>query len=96
MLLAIMLAQATLPPLTNEVCYPRDNTARVLKSASPLDLHPHWSGLTIIGLDTRIRMREHRVFSDVEYIRGDVSTPGHPGVDRGAWVLAREWSCEVE
>ena len=31
-------------------CVPKDNTARILKSANPLDYAPNWSGKNYLGL----------------------------------------------
>lgn len=46
-------------------CAPKDNTARVLKSANPLDNAPNWTGATYIGLawtfmPKRLRGYRHR------------------------------------
>ncbi len=76
-------------------CAPKDNTARVLKSAHPLDLAPNWTGTTNIGIGWTF-MPSRYVVTDIE---GGIFLEGHLITTRGAempddlFILYAEWDC---
>jgi hypothetical protein len=76
-------------------CAPKDNTARVLKSAHPLDLAPNWTGTTYIGTGWTF-MPSRYVATDIE---GGIFLEGHLITTRGAempddlFILYAEWDC---
>ncbi len=76
-------------------CAPKDNTARILKSAHPLDLASNWSGTNYIGTAWSFLPKRY-VVTDLQggiFLQGDlVSTRG--GVsDKNVFILFDEWTC---
>src|SRR5579871_5812440 len=77
-------------------CAPKDNTARILKSAHPLDYAPNWSGTTYLGTAWTFMPKRYVVDKD---IAGGIFLEGHLITTRGAempddlFVLYAEWDC---
>ena len=77
-------------------CAPKDNTARILKSAHPLDYAPNWSGTTHLGTAWTFMPKRYAVDKD---IAGGIFLEGHLITTRGAempddlFVLFAEWDC---
>ena len=77
-------------------CAPKDNTARILKSAHPLDYAPHWSGTTYLGTAWSFMPKRYVIDKDME---GGIFLEGHLITTRGAempddlFVLYAEWDC---
>lgn len=61
--------------IARERCIPRDNSARVLSSPTPNDVHPDWSGDTYLG--TSWSFDPHGSASDHtgQYLRGNLFSP---------------------
>jgi hypothetical protein len=77
-------------------CAPKDNTARILKSAHPLDYAPNWSGTTYLGTAWTFMPKRYAVDNGIE---GGTFLEGHLITTRGAempddlFVLFAEWNC---
>lgn len=76
-------------------CAPKDNTARVLKSANPLDNAPNWTGATYIGLAWTF-MPKRYVVTDIEggiYLEGNLITTRGALTPDDLFILYAEWDC---
>ena len=77
-------------------CAPKDNMARVLKSAHPLDYAPNWSGTTYIGTGWTFMPKRYVVDPS---LKGGVFLEGNLITTRGAlmpddlFVVYAEWDC---
>ena len=75
-------------------CTPVDNSARILRSPKPNDLHPDWKGEAYVGLSWSLRVTGSPVRSDTgSYLRGDLVSPRGGVVNKGVYAVAREWTC---
>lgn len=75
-------------------CTPVDNSARILRSPNPNDLHPDWKGEAYVGLSWSLRVTGSSVRSDTgSYLRGDLVSPRGGVINKGVYVVAREWEC---
>jgi hypothetical protein len=75
-------------------CHPKAQTARVLASPNPHDIHPDWLGESNVGMSTPlkpVRIVEGRVGT---YINGDLYTTRGNLSLIGVFVLADEWECQ--
>jgi len=70
-------------------CVPKSNTARVLKSPNPNDLHPQWRGQSYIGTSWTF-VREAVVGS---YFRGKLISPRGGVQPYRIFILPDEWDC---
>jgi hypothetical protein len=77
-------------------CAPKDNTARILKSAHPLDYAPSWSGTNYMGTGWTFMPKRYAINPDIQ---GGIFLEGHLITTRGAempddlFVLFSEWDC---
>jgi hypothetical protein len=76
-------------------CAPKDNMARVLKSANPLDNAPDWTGNNYIGTGWTFMPKRYVVteLSGGIFLVGNlVTTRGAPMPD-DLFILYAEWDC---
>ena len=78
--------------LADVSCAPKDNSARILASPSPNDIHPDWSGESQVGLSWTFVPDSDDVSG--QYLHGDLYSPRGSVVTPGAYILRREWDCE--
>ena len=77
-------------------CAPKDNTARILKSAHPLDYALNWSGTNYMGTAWTFMPKRYVVAPDIQ---GGIFLEGHLITTRGAempddlFILFAEWDC---
>jgi|HubBroStandDraft_5_1064220.scaffolds.fasta_scaffold232772_2 hypothetical protein len=77
-------------------CAPKDNTARILKSAHPLDYAPTWNGANTVGTAWTFMPKRYAINPDIQ---GGIFLEGHLITTRGAempddlFVLFAEWDC---
>jgi hypothetical protein len=76
-------------------CVPKDNMARVLKSAHPYDNAPNWTGKNSIGIGYTLLPNRYVVTDAVGgiFLQGDLLTPRGTVMQRGVFVLYDEWNC---
>lgn len=76
-------------------CVPKDNMARVLKSAHPYDNAPNWTGKNYIGTGYTFLPKRYVVTDAVGgiFLQGDLLTPRGAVMQRGVFVLYDEWNC---
>ncbi|MFB9985866.1 hypothetical protein ACFSQQ_01225 [Mesorhizobium kowhaii] len=67
--LSLLLAQ---PALAKTWCHPIDNTARILASPSPNDIHRDWRDENHIGMSLALAPRRKVTAERVVYIEGDL------------------------
>jgi hypothetical protein len=76
-------------------CSPKDNTARILKSANPLDFAANWSGNNYIGTGWTFLPNRY-VVTDLDggiFLQGDLLSSKGAVVDKGVFILSNEWQC---
>jgi hypothetical protein len=76
-------------------CAPKDNTARVLKSAHPLDLAPNWTGTTYLGTAWTFMPKRYAV-TDIEggiFLEGNLITTRGAQMPDDLFILYAEWDC---
>jgi hypothetical protein len=76
-------------------CAPKDNTARILKSANPLDLAPNWTKTNHIGTAWTF-MPSRYVKTDIDggvFLQGDLISTRGAVTDRNVFILFKEWTC---
>ena len=76
-------------------CTPKDNTARILKSANPLDVAANWSGNNYIGTGWTF-MPARYVVTDLDggiFLQGDLLSSRGATTDKNVFVLFNEWQC---
>lgn len=73
-------------------CVPRDNTARILASPSPNDIHPDWRGGNYVGLAWTFIPDSDDTSQD--YLHGDLYTPKGAAVTPDAYIVTKEWDCD--
>ena len=77
-------------------CAPKDNTARILKSAHPLDLAPNWTGMNYIGTGWTFMPKRYVVDSDLTggvYLEGNLITTRGGAMPDDLFILYAEWDC---
>jgi len=72
-------------------CTPNDNSARILASPDPQDIHPDWSGDSTIGLSWTFEGRPTDSAGD--YMKGKLISPKGGVTNSGVYILADEWDC---
>jgi hypothetical protein len=73
-------------------CTPKDNTARILKSANPNDTAPGWK-MAIVGTGATFTVKRTVGAETGKYFQGDLNfTPGGT-IGRNLFILAQEWDC---
>jgi len=88
---ALMLALPSLC-LADVSCAPKSDTARILASPSPNDIHPDWAGDSRVGLSWSFVPESDNLSG--KYLRGDLYSPKGSVVNEGIYILRREWDCE--
>jgi len=81
--------------LNDNGCVPKDNMARVLKSANPLDNAPNWTGKNSIGTGYTFLPKRY-VVTDAAggiFLQGDLLTPRGAAMQQGVFILFAEWNC---
>ena len=78
----------------NLLCSARDNSARILRSEAPNDLHPDWAGDNVVGTGWSFvaKQRSTDMFG-LEFLHGDLVSPRGGTINRNVLILAREWIC---
>ena len=74
-------------------CAPKDNTARILKSANPLDFASNWSGSNYVGTGWTF-MPNRYVVTDLDggiFLQGDLLSSRGSVVDKSVFILFNEW-----
>ena len=77
-------------------CAPKDNTARVLKSAHPLDLAPNWTGKNYLGTGWTFMPKRYVVDPDMQgglYLEGNLITTRGATMPDDLFILYVEWDC---
>jgi hypothetical protein len=94
---AVPSGYPSLATAKNHLCFPKDNTARILKSANPLDYVPNWSKTNAVGTAWWFVPKRY-VVTEIEggvYLQGDLTSPRGGVTDRDIFILAKEWDCGV-
>ena len=76
-------------------CAPRNNMARVLKSANPLDNAPNWTGKNYIGTGWTF-MPKRYVVTDLTggiFLEGNLITTRGATMPEDLFILYAEWDC---
>ena len=76
-------------------CAPKDNMARILKSASPLDFAANWSRTNYLGTSWTF-MPKRYVKTELDgglFLQGDLISPRGGVTDKNVFILYSEWSC---
>ena len=76
-------------------CAPRDDMARILKSAKPLDFAPNWSNANYVGTSWTF-MPKRYVKTELDgglFLQGDLISPRGGVTDKNVFILYSEWSC---
>ena len=73
-------------------CTPKDNTARILKSANPNDTAPDWKeGYVGTGMGFVVKRTVNAETG--KYFQGDLIGTRGGAIGRNLFILAQEWSC---
>jgi hypothetical protein len=76
-------------------CAPRDNTARILSSANPLDFASNWSKNNYVGTSWTF-MPQRYVVTELDggiFLQGDLISPKGGTTDTNVFILFDEWKC---
>jgi hypothetical protein len=76
-------------------CAPKDNTARILASANPLDLVPNWSKNNYVGTSWSFLPKRY-VVTELQggvFLQGDLISPRGGTTDENVFILFAEWDC---
>ena len=76
-------------------CAPKDNMARILGSANPLDLAPNWTKTNYVGTSWTFMPKSY-VVTELDggiFLQGDLISPRGGTTDTGVFVLFNEWDC---
>jgi hypothetical protein len=77
-------------------CAPKDNTARILKSAHPLDLASNWTGTNYLGTGWTFMPKRYVVDPDLTggiYLEGNLITTRGATMPNDLFILYAEWDC---
>jgi hypothetical protein len=77
-------------------CAPKDNTARILKSAHPLDLAPDWTGTQYLGTGWSFMPKRYVVEPDMDgwiFLEGNLITTRGATMPDDLYILYAEWNC---
>jgi hypothetical protein len=80
-------------------CTPKDNMARVLKSAHPLDYAPNLAGNNYLGLTWTFMPKRYVVDPDMKggiYLQGHLITPRSAEMPGDLFILFAEWDCPIK
>ncbi|MGE5259840.1 MAG: hypothetical protein ACM3MH_03055 [Actinomycetota bacterium] len=76
-------------------CAPKDDMARILKSANPLDLASNWSKTNYVGTSWTFMPKPY-VVTELDggiFLQGDLISPRGGTTDTNVFVLFNEWDC---
>jgi hypothetical protein len=73
-------------------CTPKDNTARILKSANPNDTAPGWK-MAIVGTAATFTVKRTVSAETGKYFQGDLIFTRGETMGRNLFILAQEWDC---
>lgn len=73
-------------------CTPKDNTARILKSANPNDTAPGWK-MAIVGTAATFTVKRTVSAETGKYFQGDLIFTRGGTMGRNLFILAQEWDC---
>jgi len=73
-------------------CTPKDNTARILKSANPNDTAPSWK-MGNVGTSMSFVVKRTITAETGKYFQGDLISPRGGTLGRNLFILAQEWDC---
>jgi hypothetical protein len=90
----LMLCLLLLSPAQAAWCHPLDNTARILASPNPNDVHPNWRGENYIGLGWSVAPGRRIVVDGISYISGSLYSSRGGLVEKHIYILQKEWSCD--
>ena len=74
-------------------CSPKDNTVRILKSASPNDTAPGWK-LAIVPTGTSFTVKRTVNTDPGKYFQGDLISTRGGKIGPNLFILAQEWDCK--
>lgn len=76
-------------------CAPKDDTARILASANPLDFVANWSKNNYVGTSWTFMPKRYVVteLGGGIFLQGDLISPRGGTTDRNVFVLFNEWDC---
>src|SRR5262249_25278986 len=74
-------------------CAPKTNTARILTSPNPNDVHPDWRGEGYIGLSWSLRPKRYVKSNTGTYLEGELVSPRGGTWSDSVFVLLDEWQC---
>ena len=74
-------------------CSPKDNTVRILKSASPNDTAPGWK-LAIVPTSTSFTVKRTVNTDAGKYFQGDLISTRGGKIGGNLFILAQEWDCK--
>ena len=80
-------------------CSPKDNMARVLKSARPLDYAPNWSGDNYLGTAWTFMPKRYVVDFGMNggvYLEGHLITPRGAEMPDDLFIVFAEWDCSIK
>jgi hypothetical protein len=75
-------------------CSPRDNSARILSSPSPNDIHPDWRGEAYLGTSWTFIAHGSAEDGTGKYLRGNLISPRGGLINADIYILRKEWDCE--
>ena len=76
-------------------CAPKDNMARILRSANPLDFVANWSKNNYVGTSWTV-MPKRYVVTELDggiFLQGDLISPKGGTTDKNVFILFSEWKC---
>ena len=76
-------------------CAPKDNMARILSSANPLDFAANWSKNNYVGTSWTF-MPQRYVVTELDggiFLQGDLISPKGGTTDTNVFILFDEWKC---
>jgi hypothetical protein len=76
-------------------CAPKDNMARILKSAHPLDYVPNWSKTNYLGTGWTFMPKRYVVteLAGGIFMQGNLIATRGGTTDRNVFILFSEWDC---
>lgn len=92
----VLLLVSVPSAIATEMCTAKDNSARILQSASPNDTHPDWLGESYVGLGANMKPAESIEGPGGRYVKGDLYSTRGSIQTPGAYFLAREWDCSEQ
>ena len=78
----------------NMICNARDNSARVLRTSSPNDVHPDWARDNRVGTGNAF-VAKQRITDEwgFVFLLGDLFSTRGGRLNTGVYILEREWIC---